>query len=160
MNTWPLDTPDQKELLEFFGKPGENQTRFTLPFPMKLSWNEEQIVKSFYCHKKVHDSLGEIYQDIFELYGIKEIERLRLNIFGGCYSDRNKRGGNNLSIHAFAAALDIDPNNNKLKWNSDKASLARNEYVPFWTAFEDRGWVGLGREENRDWMHVQAVRIA
>lgn len=159
MNIWPIDTPDQKELLEFFGEPGTNQTRLTLPFPMKLSWDEEQIIKSFFCHKKVHDSLGRIYQNIFELYGQKEIERLRLDIFGGCYNNRNKRNGNNLSVHAFAAALDIDPDNNQLKWDDTKASLARNEYVPFWREFEKEGWLSLGRTRNNDWMHAQATRL-
>lgn len=160
MNIWPLDTPDQKELLEFFGEPGDNQTRFSLPFEMRLSWDEEKIIKSFFCHKKVRDSLGKIYQNVFELYGSKEIERLRLDIFGGCYSNRKKRGGDNLSIHAFAAALDIDPNRNKLRWDHTKASLSQNVYEPFWREFEKEGWVSLGRSRNNDWMHAQAARIS
>ena len=160
MNNWPTDTPDQEELLEFFGEPGENQIRLTLPFAMKCSWDEEQIIKSFFCHKKVRDSLGRIYQNVFEIYGLEDIERLRLDIFGGCYNNRNKRGGSNLSIHAFAAALDIDPNNNKLKWHSDRAFLSRDEYEPFWQEFEKEEWVSLGRSRDNDWMHVQAARIA
>jgi hypothetical protein len=160
MNAWPVDTTDQGELLEFFGEPGENQTRFTLPFKMKLSWDEEKIIESFFCHKKVHDSLGRIYQNIFELYGLEEIERLRLDIFGGCYSNRNKRSGDNLSLHAFAAALDIDPDRNKLQWNHIKSSLSHDDYEPFWQEFEKEGWVSLGRLRNNDWMHVQAARIA
>lgn len=155
---WPKDTHDQKELFEFFGEPGENQKRLVLPYEMKCHWNLEAIIKSFPCHEKVHDSLGRIFQRIYEEYGLEEIKRLRLDIWSGCLNVRPKRGGNTYSLHAWGAAIDFDKPNNELRWGSNRAMLARPEYDQFWKAFEDEEWLSLGRLKNYDWMHVQAAR--
>ncbi|MBW2465874.1 MAG: M15 family metallopeptidase [Deltaproteobacteria bacterium] len=156
---WPKDTKDQEELFEFYGEPGENQTRIALPFKMKLSWSLKQEISRFSCHEKVHDSLGRIYQKVLEIYGHAEIERLRLNVWGGCLNVRPKRGGSTYSLHAFGAAIDTDPENNKLRWDASRAAMAQPEYEDYWRAWEEEGWVSLGREKDRDWMHVQAARI-
>jgi hypothetical protein len=156
---WPKDTTDQKELFEFYGEPGENQTRIALPFKMKLSWKLDTEISRFSCHEKVHDSLGRVYQKILETYGPEEIERLRLDMWGGCLNVRPKRGGSTFSLHAFGAAIDHDPRNNKLRWKSDKASFAGSEYEDYWKIWEADEWVSLGREKDYDWMHVQAARV-
>jgi hypothetical protein len=55
--------------------------------------------------------------------------------------------------------VDWDPANNKLKWGKDKATLAGPEYDFWWQCWEEEGAVSLGREQNRDWMHVQFARL-
>ena len=82
-----------------------------------------------------------------------------LDIYGGCYAPRKKRGGSTWSTHAWAIALDFDPDRNQLNWGRDKASFARPEYDDWWDCWEAEGWVSLGRERNFDWMHVQAAKL-
>jgi hypothetical protein len=62
-------------------------------------------------------------------------------------------------MHIWGIAMDYDPNRNKLRWNSDKAVFAREEYRRWWEFWEEEEWVSLGRSRNFDWMHVQAARI-
>jgi hypothetical protein len=69
------------------------------------------------------------------------------------------RGGSSLSTHAFACALDINPEQNQLRWGSDKAKMAHSDCKAFLDAFETQGWISLGRERNFDWMHIQAARL-
>lgn len=151
--TWP--TEDKVE--EFFGEPGVGQGFVNLPYPMKLSWMPKKTINKFMCHIKVKDSLERIYQKVLDEYGLEEIDRLGLNIWGGCFNYRNKRGGSNLSMHSWGIAVDHDPNNNKLKWNSDKAKFAGPEYDKWWNIWEEEGWTSLGRKQNYDWMHVEAI---
>jgi hypothetical protein len=107
---------------------------------------------------KVSESLERILHRVREEYGDEEIRRLRLNLYGGSYNVRRKRGGTSWSTHAWGIAMDWDPGNNKLKWGRDRATLAKPEYDTWWRIWEDEGWVSLGRESNYDWMHVQAAR--
>ncbi len=110
-------------------------------------------------HEKVADSLGEILEKIHAHYGEAEISKLGLDLFGGDYNARLKRGGSTMSTHSWGIAIDFDPSNNRLKWNRDRARLARTEYEDWWRIWESEGWVSLGRARNFDWMHVQAARL-
>jgi len=65
---------------------------------------------------KVSESLERILHRVREEYGDEEIRRLRLNLYGGSYNVRRKRGGTSWSTHAWGIAMDWDPGNNKLKW--------------------------------------------
>jgi len=58
-----------------------------------------------------------------------------------------------------AVALDWDPAHNQLNWGRGRASLAASSYDFWWQAWEEEGWVSLGRSRNYDWMHVQAARL-
>jgi hypothetical protein len=71
----------------------------------------------------------------------------------------NKRGGSTPSTHAFGAAIDHDPCNNRLRWGRLKARLANPSCEEFWRIWESEGWVSLGRTKNYDWMHIQAVKL-
>jgi hypothetical protein len=57
------------------------------------------------------------------------------------------------------AAIDLDPDNNQLKWPQPKATLSRAEYNDFWKIVESEGWTSLGKERNFDWMHFQAAYL-
>ncbi len=156
-NDWPKDNED--ELMGFYGEVGENQTRIQLPYPHKLAWNKRVVINRFSCHEKVHDSLLKILTRVFEHYGIDEIKKLRLDLWGGCLNVRSKRGGSTPSVHSWGVAVDYDPEKNNLKWGRDRAAFAKPEYDMWWKFWEDEGWVSLGREKNYDWMHVQAVKL-
>ena len=105
------------------------------------------------------DSLGRVLAVVLDHYGLDEIKRLRLDLWGGCLNVRKMRGGDRYSMHSWGIALDYDPERNRLKWGRDKASFAKPEYDPWWEAWEQEGWVSLGRQRNFDWMHVQAAKI-
>lgn len=156
-NNWPLQS--EKELNKFYGEIGKNQTFIQLPYKQKLSWNNRQTISRFSCHEKVHDSLVRIFDRVLSHYGEEEIEVLRLDQFGGCLNVRKMRGGSAWSTHSWGIAVDYDPTHNKLRWGRDRASFAKPAYDEWWKIWEDEGWVGLGREKNYDWMHIQAAKV-
>lgn len=150
--TWPT----QAECRRFYGAPGTNQTLLTLPYEMTY---DGKVVKRMTINKKCADSAFRALTKIASEYNASDRKALGLSIFGGCYNNRVMRGGSQLSMHAFACAIDFDPNRNQLKWGRDKARLAKADCEPFWRAWEAEGWISLGRARNFDWMHVQAARL-
>ena len=131
--------------------------KVSLPFPMKLSWDKSKIITRFNCHENFALSAQRVFENIFKAYSKEEIEKHGFNVFGGCFNNRNKRGGVTKSMHAYGLAVDIDPERNTYKSNSNTAYLARPECLKFWECWENEGWVSLGRKHNYDWMHVQAL---
>lgn len=154
---WPKQ--DYTSMVNFYGPVGENQTKLELPYKLKLAWAPSTTLTKITCHQKVTKSLYTIFEKTLKTYGEKEISRLKLDVFGGCLNVRRMRGGSSWSIHSWGAAIDLDPDNNQLKWGKDKASFAKKEYNDFWKIVEIEGWVSLGRERNYDWMHFQAARL-
>lgn len=146
-------------MVDFYGPVGENQTSLVLPYPMVLAWDTSVTVKKITCHEKCKDSLNNILTQTLKKYGIEDIKKLRLNLFGGCLNVRKMRGGSSWSIHSWGAAVDLDPDHNQLKQGKDTASFAKKEYDPFWKIVESEGWVSLGRSKNYDWMHFQAANL-
>jgi hypothetical protein len=145
-------------MCEFYGPVGENQTLLVLPYTLKLAWDRTATVKRLTCHKKVADSLYKIFEATLNTYGEKTLRELRLDLFGGCLNVRKMRGSStSWSIHSWGAAVDLDPDNNRLKWGKDKATFAKKEYEPFWEIVKKEGWVSLGKVKNYDWMHFQAA---
>ena len=151
-NRWPT----RAQLESFYGRPGTGHTMLTLPFPMRLAWNKAQTVHRVTVHSKCSDSLDRVLKEILEVYGYDELRRLGIDLFGGIYNNRPIRGGSVPSVHAYAAAIDLDPERNQLRWTDARAYFARPVYSRMIDAFEREGWVSLGRERNFDWMHFQA----
>ncbi len=87
------------------------------------------------------------------------MQRLRLDLFGGCLNVRKMRGGSSYSMHSWGIAVDLDPIRNKFRWDSRRASFARKEYLPFWEIVENHGATSLGLERDFDWMHFQFARL-
>jgi len=103
--------------------------------------------------------MESVLEDVLKHYGLEEIKRLKLDVWGGCYNDRPIRGGSKPSMHSWGIAMDYDPANNKLRWGKDKATFAQPEYLEWWKIWERHGWISLGRQRNFDWMHVQAASL-
>lgn len=160
-NRWP--NQNQKALDEFFGLhglPGGREPPLTfvdVPWTLKLAWNKRQTTRRIRCNKGVAESLARVLARVHDTYGEKNIHDLGLDLFGGCYEPRPMRGGSAISTHSWGIALDWDPDRNKLEWGRNQAHLARPEYDAWWKAWEDEGWLSLGRTKNFDWMHVQAT---
>jgi hypothetical protein len=154
--TWPR----QAEVQKYFGPVGQNQTMLSLPFPMRIAWNKEKIVRKFSIHEKVHDSAKRVFDRIANAYPDEGQRRtLGLDLFGGCLNVRRMRGGSSYSMHSWGVAIDFDPERNQLHWGRDRAQLARPEYETFWRLWTEEGWLSLGKARNFDWQHVQAARL-
>lgn len=148
--------PTQAECRRFYGAPGTNHMLMDLPYPMTY---EGKPVKRITINKKCADSAFAALSKIAVEYNASDRKALGLSIYAGCYNNRPMRGGTQLSMHAFACAIDFDPARNQLKWGRDKARLAKADCEAFWRAWEEQGWLSLGRARNFDWMHVQAARL-
>lgn len=156
-NKWPVQT--QQALRNFYGEVGKNQVTIEIPYELKIAWNTKQKTKKITCHKLVADSIIRALTNVEQAYGIRDIAKLRLDMYGGCLNVRPIRGGNVYSTHAWGIALDFDPENNKLRWGYDKASFAKPEYTTWWDIWEAEGATSLGKKRNYDWMHVQFASI-
>uniref|UniRef100_A4WTE4 Peptidase M15C domain-containing protein n=1 Tax=Cereibacter sphaeroides (strain ATCC 17025 / ATH 2.4.3) TaxID=349102 RepID=A4WTE4_CERS5 len=154
--------PRQESVATFYGAAGGPDCSagvVTLPVPFRIAWDLGLAVSSFRCHKLVAAPLTRIFREAVAHYGVTEFERLKLNIFGGCYNYRNMRGGSSLSTHAWGIAVDLDPERNQLRWGRDRAAFAVSHYDAFWNIVEAAGAISLGRACNRDWMHFQFARL-
>lgn len=156
-NNWPLDR--EQELRAFFGDPGEQLVKVSFPYPMRLAWDMSTTVLATQCHQKVAASVQKVLEQVLLYYGFDAVQQLRLDLYGGGFNLRARRGGSSLSTHSWGIAFDFDPEHNQLKWGSNKAAFARSDYGYWWQCWEDEGWVSLGRSRNYDWMHVQAARL-
>ena len=157
LNNWPRQYT--AEFIDFYGEMGKNQDSVVLPYPHRLSWQTDKVINRFDCHIKVKESIARVLTKAFNHYGLSEIKRLNLDLWGGCFNVRPIRGGTRPSMHSWGIAIDYDPIRNKLKWGRDKAAFAKPEYDKWWELWEEEGWVSLGRQRNFDWMHVQACKI-
>ena len=147
------------EIVKKYGKPNETGagylTTILLPYPMKLAWDLDTKVSKMRCHKLAAEAFLNVFNDLLAEYGMKEIERLGIDLFGGCFNYRKMRGGTSWSTHAWAIAIDLDPARNKLKETAKTARFARPEYQPMIDIFYRHGFVSLGIEKNYDWQHFE-----
>ena len=147
------------EIVKKYGKPNETGegylTTILLPYPMKLAWDLDTKVSKMRCHKLAAETFLNVFNDLLAHYGLKEIERLGIDLFGGCFNYRKMRGGTSWSTHAWGIAIDIDPARNLLKETSKTARFARPEYQPMIDIFYRHGFISLGIEKGYDWMHFE-----
>lgn len=151
--------PRQSGCAQFYGRPGTGHALLALPYPMRIAWDKGKTIQKISIHSKCAESAGRVLQRVLDHYGMAKIGELGLDLFGGCFNNRSMRGGSALSMHAYACAIDFDPERNQLKWGRDRARLAKPDCAKFWDFWEAEGWVSLGRARNFDWMHVQAARL-
>ncbi len=154
MNQWPK----QKDVGRYYGAVGSNQVLVTPPYPMIL-YDGPQVVKKISLHAKVAPSAVRVLQRVLDEYGIDEIKRLHLDHYFGSLNVRKMRGSNTYSMHSWGIAIDFDANRNQLSMHRNKAEFAKPVYEKWWKAWEDEGWLSLGRSRDFDWMHVQAARL-
>ena len=140
------------------GGPDCTAGKVVLPVPLKIAWEPAKTITSFRCHRLLAPAITSIFAAAVEHFGETRFRALKLDLFGGCFADRPMRGGSKKSVHAWGAALDVDPERNRLAWGRDRASLAAPDYEAWWRIVEAHGAVSLGRTENRDWMHFQFCR--
>ncbi|MDD1538628.1 M15 family metallopeptidase [Riemerella anatipestifer] len=142
-----------------FGTPQQDGrgylTTIDLPYPMRLAWDRNIVVRKMTCHKDIAIPLKEVFKDLLNHYGYNRIKELGIDLFGGCFNYRAMRGGTSWSVHAWGLAIDLDPARNKLRETAKTARFARPEYKPMIDIFYKHGFINLGVERNYDWMHFQ-----
>lgn len=142
-----------------YGKPTQDGKPYLvtikLPYPMRLAWDKTATVKTMRCHSLVQGNFEAVFKDLLDHYGLSEIQRLGIDLFGGCFNFRAMRGGSDYSRHSWGIAIDLDPERNLLHETSKTARFARPEYKPMIDIFYKHGFVSLGREKNYDWMHFE-----
>lgn len=122
MTIWPL----QKDCDSFYGNPrGKNSTQpsakweseylvfFTPPFRMSFVG---QRVTRFRVNKNCLVGFHEAFNNLNNAAkgNLKTLDHWGVTTFGGVYNYRLMRGGNNLSMHSWGCAIDLDPVNNGL----------------------------------------------
>ena len=148
-----------QEIIKKIGKPKittSNLVRLNLPYPMKLSWAKQTIIRSILVHPCIKKQLENVLLSVKENYSADQIENLGLNLFGGTYNYRQMRGGSEWSRHSWAIAIDFDPERNQLKWGKQKALIDNPEYDKFRDAMRANGFISLGELYDYDWMHFEA----
>ncbi len=155
---FPIERTD--DLNARYGRPCEARLiKVRCPWRLRLDWDLATQTSTISIHEQLADSLATVLDQVYDTYGTSEIQRLGLDRYGGSYNCRKKRGSLSAwSTHAWGISIDWFPSRNKLKWNSDRASLAHEDLDPWWEIWEREGWLSLGRSEDRDWMHVQAAK--
>jgi hypothetical protein len=141
--------PHQRDAVAFFGALDtiENQLVFVTP-PFEIRF-EGKKVAHIRIHKKCSASLARVFDSVKSHYEHTGLE------YSGSYANRNIRGGNSTSMHAFGAAIDFDAENNGL---GTAGTFTENS--PLVRAFELEGWIWGGRWKTRsDPMHFQAAVI-
>jgi hypothetical protein len=151
--------PNQSDVRDFYGAIGSNMKKVRLPYVMRLAWDLPTRITKFTCHGKIVKPLSDIFMETLDHYGLYEINRLGLDLFGGCFNIRKMRGGSRHSMHSWGIAVDLDPARNQLRWGRDRAHFARKDYEPFWDIVEKHGATSIGREKDYDWMHFQFARL-
>lgn len=147
-NAWPLEANAQA----FFGYP-PNLTLVTPPYPMRMNYDGAwHPITAINCNIKVAPSLRRILAAILAHYGSPDAVRaVGLDVYDGCYADRNVRGRSNRSMHAYGAAIDFDAEHNPLGATTGRMPA---EAVAIFTA---EGWRWGGHYTGRkDWMHFEA----
>jgi len=104
-----------EDINDYYGNPREDDNWFNrnmivaeLPFDLRQSWNQRPISR-FHAHKRVAAAMVDALMEIESYAGIGFLRKHNLDQWGGVYNDRNKRGGDVLSIHAYGAGIDYCP---------------------------------------------------
>jgi intein/homing endonuclease len=94
-----------KKIENIYGKGGDesNLVFASIPFPLIIAWDKSKTTKKIKCHKLVKNDVENIFKDILSAYGLEEIKKLGIDLFGGCFNFRNMRGGTKLSMHCLPA---------------------------------------------------------
>lgn len=142
---------------ERYGQPGtvKDFIRIKSPYPLRVAWDLKTVITGFEAHKKIAVRLIAAMTEILAVYGLAEIQRLGIDLYGGCYNFRRMRGGASWSSHAWAIAVDWDPERNTLHETKETARFARPEYFAMLYIYYKHGFVAQGIEKDFDFMHIE-----
>src|SRR6185503_1789203 len=163
-----------QQIIAKYGEPGDpdNLTVIQLPYPMRIAWDLSKIVSKISCHKLIAPNLTAVFNDLLSHYGLPELQRLGIDLFGGCVNMRPKRGmeakyakaikaGDSktayscLSRHAWGLPVDLDPARNGWITQWKDAQFSKPEYQFMVDTFYKHGFFSYGKDRNFDPMHFE-----
>lgn len=146
------------QIIEKFGQPGntDNFTTIPLPYPMRIAWDTKVRVQKMQCHELAADAFTNVFNQLLSHYGLQELQKLGIDLFGGCVNVRLMRGSKTKwSRHAWGIAIDLDPARNGLKTKKPIAQFSKVEYKAMMDIFYSNGFLNYGIEKDYDWMHFE-----
>lgn len=148
------------QIIKAFGQPGnpDNFTIIQLPYPMRIAWDLKTQVHKMQCHELAEHRFISVFNDLLTHYGLAELQKLGIDIFGGCVNVRTMRGSKRWSRHSWGIAIDLDPARNGLKANWANSQFSKPEYEPMLGIFEKYGFENYGKIKNYDAMHFELVK--
>ena len=144
---WPSQS--QAALQGFYGSPGDESKLVNLPVAGLGVEYDGKPVKTIRCHERVADSLKRVLEAI-----AASPQRDILKEFAGVFNNRPMRGGSLPSLHARGAAIDLDPDTNRL---SQSWPISATMPLEVMEHFAREGWLAAGAFWSRDAMHFQAT---
>lgn len=150
-NQWPK--PGITSLNEFYGPPGNEDDLVVIEFPYPMFYSGK-IVKKTRCHKKVAKSLLRVLTNIGDKWGNWRGIMEEAEDYGGCYNFRLKRGGATYSLHAYGAAIDLDPDDNQFR---ESWPMKADMPLEIMEEFSKEGWKSAGAFWGYDAMHFEAT---
>lgn len=149
------------QIISKYGTAGnpDNFTIIALPYPMRIAWDTKVKVQKMQCHELAADSFTNVFTHLLSHYGLTELQRLGIDLFGGCVNVRTMRGSKTRwSRHAWGIAIDLDPARNGLKTPWDKSEFAKPQYEAMHKIFEQNGFLNYGKVIQKDTMHFELVK--
>jgi len=142
------------------GKPsrsweGVYLSRMPLPYAMRLAVMPEVVLNHCTIHTEVESSLVKIFHEILEKMGPEGIRDAGADFIGETYAFRAREGSAELSMHAYGAAITIDPARNLYGEPYDpEKGMIHPDVV---RAFESNGWLWGGRFETPHCAYFEAT---
>ena len=146
------------QIIAKYGEPGDldNFTIINLPYPMRIAWDLSKKISRIQCHKLAAKDFTNVFTQIISTYGFNEIQRLGIDLYGGCVNVRKMRGSTTKwSRHSWGIAIDLDPDRNGLRTNWINSQFSKPEYKPMIDIFYANGFMSYGKERNYDSMHFE-----
>ena len=116
---------------------------YTLPWPMRTSWDGREVTRQW-IHRAVGPHMIAALEDIGRQVPIKCLRECNCDRLGGVFNFRRKRGGGEMSTHAWGIAIDINPHLGPLGGPDHQPDFIKR-------AFTTRGFMNLAH----DTMHFQ-----
>ena len=149
------------QIISKYGQPGnaDNFTIIPLPYPMRIAWDTKVRVQKMQCHELAADNFTNVFNQLLAHYGLSEIQRLGIDLFGGCVNVRTMRGSKTRwSRHAWGIAIDLDPARNGLKVKKPLAQFSKPDYKAMIDIFYANDFISYGIEKDFDWMHLELAK--
>lgn len=159
--------PGKAGMNDFYGNPDVNndgaadldwqRKNLTIIAAPYLMFYAGKQVRNITVHRRCSDSLSRCLTAIGEAFDPKERATYQLDQFGGVYNFRRKRGGTSLSVHSWAAAIDLAPALNAFGWAyGSRPNMMPKAVVEIFAA---EGWEWGGLWSKGDAMHFQAAAV-